>query len=42
MDFMKKSPENGWQASFSSIFGISPEDWYKKELIPYLIVELKA
>lgn len=42
IDFMKKSPETGWQASFTSIFGISPEDWYKKELIPYLIVELKA
>ena len=41
IDFMKKSPENGWQASFNSTFGISAEDWYKKDLIPYLIAELK-
>ena len=42
MDFMKKSPESGWQSSFNFTFGISAEDWYKKELIPYLIVELKV
>jgi hypothetical protein len=42
IDFMKKSPEGGWQASFNSTFGISAEDWYKKELIPYLIDELKG
>jgi hypothetical protein len=41
IDFMKKSSENGWQASFSSTFGISAEDWYKKDLIPYLLEELK-
>jgi hypothetical protein len=42
INFMKKSSEIGWQLSFNATFGISAEDWYKKDLIPYLIDELKS